>query len=85
MSKKANLINRKSIQIEWGDCDPAKIVYYPRYLAYFDACTAALFKKAGLPKWQMLKTYRNCRYSAGGPARIIQGAIAILGHRSRRI
>ena len=57
MSKKANLINRKSIQIEWGDCDPAKIVFYPRYLAYFDACTAALFEKAGLPKWQMLKTY----------------------------
>ena len=56
-SKKANLTNRKTIQIEWGDCDPAQIVYFPRYLAYFDACTTALFKKAGLPKRQMLKTY----------------------------
>jgi 4-hydroxybenzoyl-CoA thioesterase len=50
--------NRKTIQIEWGDCDPAQIVYYPRYLAYFDACTTALFRKAGLPKRQMLKTYQ---------------------------
>jgi 4-hydroxybenzoyl-CoA thioesterase len=55
--KKANLTSRKTIQIEWGDCDPAQIVHYPRYLAYFDACTTALFKKAGLSKRQMLKTY----------------------------
>jgi 4-hydroxybenzoyl-CoA thioesterase len=55
---KANLTNRKTIHIEWGDCDPAQIVHYPRYLAYFDACTTALFKKAGLSKRQMLKTYQ---------------------------
>jgi 4-hydroxybenzoyl-CoA thioesterase len=54
---KVNLTNRKTIHIEWGDCDPAQIVYFPRYLEYFDACTAGLFKKAGLPKRQMLKTY----------------------------
>ena len=57
MSKKANLSNRKTIHIEWGDCDPAQIVYFPRYFSYFDACTAGLFKKVGLPKRQMLKTY----------------------------
>jgi 4-hydroxybenzoyl-CoA thioesterase len=51
------LTNRKTIHIEWGDCDPAGIVYYPRYFAYFDNCTAALFEAAGLPKHQMLKTY----------------------------
>jgi 4-hydroxybenzoyl-CoA thioesterase len=55
---KTNLTNRKTIQIEWGDCDPAQIVYFPRYFAYFDACTTALFQKAGLPKREMLKTYR---------------------------
>ena len=58
MLSKANLTNRKTIHIEWGDCDPAQIVHYPRYLTYFDACTTALFKKAGLSKRQMLKTYR---------------------------
>ena len=55
---KVNLTNRKTIHIEWGDCDPAQIVHYPRYLAYFDACTTALFKKAGLSKRKMLKTYQ---------------------------
>jgi 4-hydroxybenzoyl-CoA thioesterase len=54
---KAKITNRKTIHIEWGDCDPAQIVYFPRYFAYFDACTAGLFKKVGLPKRQMLKTY----------------------------
>ena len=58
MSKKAAIINRKTIDIEWGDCDPAQIVHFPRYFAYFDACTTALFKKAGLLKRQMLKTYQ---------------------------
>jgi 4-hydroxybenzoyl-CoA thioesterase len=58
LGKKTNLTNRKMIQIEWGDCDPAQIVHYPRYLAYFDACTTALFEKAGLSKRQMLKTYQ---------------------------
>lgn len=57
MSKKTNLSNRKTIHIEWGDCDPAQIVHFPRYFAYFDACTAALFEKAGVQKRQMLKTY----------------------------
>jgi len=57
LSKKTNVTSRKTIHIEWGDCDPAQIVYFPRYFAYFDACTAGLFKKAGLPKRQMLKTY----------------------------
>jgi 4-hydroxybenzoyl-CoA thioesterase len=51
------LTNRKTIHIEWGDCDPAGIVYYPRYFAFFDNCTAALFEAAGLPKHQMLKAY----------------------------
>src|SRR5207253_10232913 len=32
-------------------------IYYPRYFAYFDNCTAALFEAAGLPKHKMLKAY----------------------------
>jgi 4-hydroxybenzoyl-CoA thioesterase len=52
------LVNRKTIRIEWGDCDPGGIVYFPRYFEYFDACTNALFECAGLPKRKMLETYR---------------------------
>jgi 4-hydroxybenzoyl-CoA thioesterase len=50
--------HRHSVKIEWGDCDPAGIVYYPRYLAIFDASTMALFSAVlGMPKAQMLKHY----------------------------
>ncbi|AEF54094.1 acyl-CoA thioesterase [Marinomonas posidonica] len=39
--------NQRQIQIEWGDCDPADIVFYPRYFAFFDASTGALFEAMG--------------------------------------
>jgi 4-hydroxybenzoyl-CoA thioesterase len=58
LSKEKRTVSRKTIHIEWGDCDPAQIVYFPRYFAYFDACTTALFKKAGLSKRKMLKAYQ---------------------------
>ena len=41
------LKNRKNVRIEWGDCDPAGIIFFPRYFAYFDACTHALLELAG--------------------------------------
>lgn len=47
----------RAIQVEWGDCDPAGIIFYPRYFAWFDACTAGLFAAAGLPKPIMLEKY----------------------------
>ena len=38
-----------------GDCDPAGIVFFPRYLAIFDACTWALFTAAlGMKKPALL-------------------------------
>lgn len=53
------LKNRREIQIEWGDCDPFGIVFFPRYLEYFDACTNALFHKAlGITKAEMLRKYK---------------------------
>ena len=51
------LANRRTILIEWGDCDPAGIVYFPRYLEFGDGCTHALFERVGLPKPRMLETY----------------------------
>jgi len=52
-----SLVCRREVMIEWGDCDPAGIVYYPRYLAYFDNSTNALFALAGMPKHEMIRTY----------------------------
>jgi 4-hydroxybenzoyl-CoA thioesterase len=51
-------VNRREITVEWGHCDPAGIVFFPNYLAYFDASTNALFLRAlGLNKYEMIKKY----------------------------
>jgi 4-hydroxybenzoyl-CoA thioesterase len=42
--------NRRAVRIEWGDCDAAGIVFYPRYFAIFDASTHYLFEAAGWKK-----------------------------------
>ena len=42
-------VSHRRIRVDWGDCDPAGIVFYPNYFRWFDACTAALFEAAGLP------------------------------------
>ena len=53
------LTNRKEILIEWGDCDPFGIVFFPRYFEYFDGCTNSLFHRAlGFPKAEMLKRFQ---------------------------
>jgi 4-hydroxybenzoyl-CoA thioesterase len=53
------LIHREKLQIEWGDCDPFGIVFFPRYFEYFDSCTNALFHHAlGVKKAQMLRRYK---------------------------
>ena len=48
----------RDVTIEWGDCDPAGIVFYPRYFAMFNECTGALFAAAtGMGKRAMLRHY----------------------------
>jgi 4-hydroxybenzoyl-CoA thioesterase len=43
------VINEYRRRIEFGDCDPARIVFYPRYFAWFDEATWRLFESVGLP------------------------------------
>lgn len=40
--------SRYEIMVEWGDCDPAGIVYYPAYFRWCDQATYRLFLAAGL-------------------------------------
>jgi 4-hydroxybenzoyl-CoA thioesterase len=44
----AGLVNRRNVTIEWGQCDPAGIVFYPQYLIMFDTSTGLLFARTGL-------------------------------------
>jgi 4-hydroxybenzoyl-CoA thioesterase len=55
--------NSRALRIEWGDCDPAGIVFYPRYFAMFDTSTTALFERAlGMTKFEFLKAYNSVGY-----------------------
>lgn len=51
------LVNRRQVRIEWGDCDPARIVFFPRYFAIFDVSTHALFEAAGWAKAEMIREF----------------------------
>lgn len=50
--------NARVVRIEWGDCDPAGIVFYPRYFAMFDHSTTLLIERTvGMSKHQLYETY----------------------------
>jgi 4-hydroxybenzoyl-CoA thioesterase len=49
--------SRKKLLVEWGHCDPAGIVFFPQYLAWFDDCTTALFLDAGMPIQTLFKQH----------------------------
>jgi 4-hydroxybenzoyl-CoA thioesterase len=51
------LVSRKKLLVEWGHCDPAGIVFFPQYLAWFDDCTTALFLHAGMPIQTLFKQH----------------------------
>jgi 4-hydroxybenzoyl-CoA thioesterase len=51
-------VNSRQVEIEFGDCDPAGIVYYPNYFRMFDAATAHLFEAAlGMKKIAWTRHY----------------------------
>jgi len=52
------LSNIRRTRIEWCDCDPAGIIFYPRYFEMFDTSTTALIERAlGMNKIDYLKVY----------------------------
>jgi len=52
------LTNIRTTRIEWGDCDPAGIIFYPRYFEIFDVSTTMLMEHAlGMKKIEYLKAY----------------------------
>lgn len=51
------LTNSHSRVIEWGDCDPAGIVFNPQFFRFFDHGTALLYGAAGWPKPRMLEHF----------------------------
>ena len=44
------LVSTHEVTVEWGDCDPAGIVYYPAYFRWCDQATYRLFLAAGITR-----------------------------------
>ncbi|HWA22759.1 MAG TPA: thioesterase family protein [Caulobacterales bacterium] len=56
----ASITNRRTITIEWGQCDAAGIVFYPRYFEMIDHSTAVLFQAVlGVNKKQLQERYKG--------------------------
>jgi 4-hydroxybenzoyl-CoA thioesterase len=51
------LVNKRQLRVQWGQCDPAGIVFYPQYMMMFDVSTGALFARTGLSASAMRKHY----------------------------
>ena len=41
------LVGSFACQVQWGDCDPAGIIFYPTYFRWMDAACWALFASVG--------------------------------------
>lgn len=54
----APIINRRQLTVAWGDCDPAGIVFNPRFFEFFDTSTWLLFEAAlGVKPQDLSGTY----------------------------
>jgi 4-hydroxybenzoyl-CoA thioesterase len=42
------------VDVGWGDCDPAGIVFYPRFYAWMDLTSHVLVRALGIPREAML-------------------------------
>ena len=40
------------LRVEFGDCDPAGIVFYPNFFRWMDAATWRFFDASGAPSWR---------------------------------
>jgi len=42
------------VQVGWGDCDPAGIVFYPRFYVWMDNVSHVLAREMGIPRESMI-------------------------------
>lgn len=54
-------VYRHPVRVQWGDCDPARIVFYPNYYCWMDEASQHLFESVGLG-WTALRE----KYDAPG-------------------
>jgi YbgC/YbaW family acyl-CoA thioester hydrolase len=42
-----SIVGRYACRVEWGDCDPAGIIFYPTYFRWMDAASWTFMESAG--------------------------------------
>ena len=47
-----SLTHTYSLRVEFGDCDPAQIVWFPNFFRWVDAASRHFFVQCGLPSWK---------------------------------
>jgi 4-hydroxybenzoyl-CoA thioesterase len=45
-------VHTTEFTVEFGDCDPARIVFYPNFFRWMDSAARHYFEAAGLPSWR---------------------------------
>ena len=43
-------------RVEFGDCDPARIVWFPNFFRWIDAASRHFFVECGVPRWAWAAT-----------------------------
>ena len=41
-----------TVRVEFGDCDPAGIVWFPNFFGWIDAASRYFFSECGVPRWE---------------------------------
>ena len=52
-------ITHHTVDIAFGDCDPAGIVFFPNFSRWMDAASLSFFVQCGLPVWRELVKTRG--------------------------
>ena len=47
------------VDVHFGDCDPAGIVFFPNFLKWMDSSSLAFFMACGVPPWRELVKTRG--------------------------
>lgn len=48
-----------TVEVHFGDCDPAGIVFFPNFLKWMDQSSLAFFMACGVPPWRELVKTRG--------------------------
>ncbi|MBU6257390.1 MAG: acyl-CoA thioesterase [Burkholderiales bacterium] len=48
------------VDVQFGDCDPAGIVFFPNYSRWMDAASHQYFVACGLPPWREMAQLPGC-------------------------